>query len=272
MTTKASKRKIGYIKIYFHNNLKKSFYFTLVELLIVISIIAILAALLLPALKKVKDKGREIACVSNLRQINVALNNYSSDHNDFLPAPTWGFPTNVEGGYYSWTWTSRLVLCNYISQKIYYCPSGSSKIKDILYNEKLAKSGNYQMVHYGMNIFMYGVSGDVSGRRRYTRWQYILSPTKTVIAGDRTNIYDFAPTHIDGGSNYKYGFLMSVDPFGTSNMPHFRHTGGKANFIFGDGHGGNLNFNQCMEKYDTSWGGYTYWGYGTRNVQMPDPE
>jgi len=59
--------------------------FTLVELLVVIAIIAILAALLLPAMAAAKANSQRIACVSNLRQIGIAVRNYSIDYGGLIP-------------------------------------------------------------------------------------------------------------------------------------------------------------------------------------------
>ena len=65
--------------------------FTLVELLVVIAILAILLGLILPALAGARQAGRKAACVSNLRQIGIAMSGYAMDYNGFIPyGPTAG--------------------------------------------------------------------------------------------------------------------------------------------------------------------------------------
>jgi prepilin-type N-terminal cleavage/methylation domain-containing protein len=72
--------------------------FTLIELLVVIAVISILAALLLPSLGRAKSSGRRAACVSNLRQIGVAIHNYAQDREGRIPygptAPPYSHPAD----------------------------------------------------------------------------------------------------------------------------------------------------------------------------------
>jgi len=105
--------------------------FTLVELLVVISIIGILSGLLLPALSRAKESGRRANCVSNLRQVNLAIRLYADDWSDslpILPDPN-PYPNGV-GAYYKQLVKPYLGLAGDAAptERVFTCPS-DKKIK-----------------------------------------------------------------------------------------------------------------------------------------------
>lgn len=64
--------------------------FTLIELLVVVAVIVILAAILFPAFSRAREKGRQAACGSNLRQLGLAFTLYAQDNDEILPGATDG--------------------------------------------------------------------------------------------------------------------------------------------------------------------------------------
>jgi prepilin-type N-terminal cleavage/methylation domain-containing protein len=95
--------------------------FTLIELLVVIAIIAILGALLLPALLRAKSKGKITQCKNNLRQIGLGTTMYVGDFGRYPPYQIWfGVKSTVMP--VSWANCIRPYTANYWTNALYLCP------------------------------------------------------------------------------------------------------------------------------------------------------
>ena len=106
--------------------------FTLIELLVVIAIIAILAAILFPVFAQAREKARQTACVSNLRQIGLAFGMYTEDYDERLPDRR-DLKVSLPTGFHPWsTWPltdprggwAEIVMEPYVKNPdIWSCPS-----------------------------------------------------------------------------------------------------------------------------------------------------
>src|SRR5437773_4850999 len=112
--------------------------FTLLELLVVMAIIAILAAMLLPALAMAKEKARSIFCLNNVRQIGIAMTIYADDHNDLLVPAEYnasngakfreGWPTILFNHQYLPAEKSPDYNTVSAGKSVFRCPSGSPRV------------------------------------------------------------------------------------------------------------------------------------------------
>ena len=191
--------------------MKKGF-FTLIELLLVISIIAILASLLLPALNNAKKNGQRISCSSAMRQNAMASLSYTLDYNDYFP-PTVDYRNGfMEPGMIP---QRMLVSLQYVTEKTMKdgCPSYPAAIAKywnicgFLYNGYMG-SINASGIPNTVNCTSYG----------YCRISKLLSPSRKIMWTDAKN--DLWLWFVTIDEDYHIGWW---------------HSNG-ANFAFFDGH------------------------------------
>jgi len=217
--------------------------FTLVELLVVMAIIAILAALLMPALVRARIAARSVNCKNNLRQIGMAVEMFMTNHNEL-------YPPVCNGAFLKFWWGTRLGYAKdapvdrskgYLAE---YLAGGEIGMCPQFVPERFELVAAGATAGYAYNSFYIGGNGaDVLPD--WSNWPgmpakggEVANPAQTILFCDSATINNiFSPTRM------RENWLLDPPslnfnpppPYLPQPVVHFRH-GGKANVLFGDGH------------------------------------
>jgi len=233
------------------SNMVKPRAFTLIELLVVIAIIALLMAILMPALQRVKEQGKKVVCSNNLRQISLSLNMYGSDNDGKLPLNQSGW----------WLWdiaysTSDYIIASGGDRKTFYCPSDRLKTPDMaclwqfsqdipfgtrhgVVPEPTTNRGSYYRVtsYFWMMDTVDGRSNQPEGipKKVWVKMLTCKQPAATDLVTDATlsdgsDAKTASFTEVEGGSWYRWQLYDS-----TNHLTHGDRPVG-SNILFVDGH------------------------------------
>ena len=235
--------------------------FTLIELLVVIAIIAILAAILFPVFARVREKARQISCLSNEKQLSLAFLQYNQDYDELYPS---GVDYNQGSG-----WAGE--ISSYVkSTGVYHCPDDPT-------TQQVVAGVTLYPVSYALNFAAAGVN--------LAQWYAPASTTiLTEIQGSVVNVSDTletgTPHHsmtdfsdnlvwVDGsvGAYTASGGIAAIGRYNTGGLadrnhspnsltslvggvetPGPRHTTG-ANWLMADGHAKYMNGNQVASRF-----------------------
>ncbi|MBU0610327.1 MAG: DUF1559 domain-containing protein [Armatimonadetes bacterium] len=189
--------------------------FTLIELLVVIAIIAILAAILFPVFARAREKARQSACLSNMKQIGLAMMSYAQDYDEQLSLSWYDADGSTDGtNGVDYTWRSA-VLPYAKNAQIFLCPS--KKMTSVFTGGlDMGDNGAYGIneVHWANVTSSEPPAGKGLGDIQY--------PAQCILFGETDGSQSFSNT--DGLDTHGYVFNGAT-----------RHNDG-ANFTYCDGH------------------------------------
>jgi prepilin-type N-terminal cleavage/methylation domain-containing protein/prepilin-type processing-associated H-X9-DG protein len=215
--------------------------FTLIELLVVIAVIAVLMAILVPALGRAREQAKRIKCFANMRQMGLAQQVYLQDYDYHLP-PSSCRITDPNGHWLR-------ILATFIHEDLLFqCPS--DRAKDFVdWDRPLLEQPDCRYSSYAVNALLDPVHYRYGARHnKYNRTTSIQHPQHCIWISeapdrDNFNLADHIhPETWEGSIDYAKQFIA-----------YDRHTG-TSNYLFVDGHVENLKIEQTYQ-----WPGVCYW-------------
>ncbi len=171
-----------------------------------VAIIAILAAMLLPALRQARERARQTVCINNLKQVGLAMFMYANDWDGYLPR------TYADSASLRW---ARMLYPKYAgSWNIFWCPS--------LAPRKSAMTASNSYITYGL-------------RRTYGSHALVSSGHLKLDRVSNPSTYAWVADTIRRANDRRQSFIFYGSQYGTDDFIHLRHDG-NASVLFLDGH------------------------------------
>jgi prepilin-type processing-associated H-X9-DG protein/prepilin-type N-terminal cleavage/methylation domain-containing protein len=210
---------------------------TLIELLIVIAIVAILAAIAIPTINGARQKAVEAKCISNLRQIGIAFQGYLSEHDNT-------YPDSIGGGS-SGRWVHA--LDDYVgadgqgyATEVFHCPRTPKA-------QYTTTPGGNAVGLYGFNDYVAG-SGNARARRKIVQ---IRNPSRLVIMAEHAFDRD-AGAHLSPDDPYPKSPRGAAANHQPGKTPAQAAENGRGNYLYADGHVETLSVWPGRDAFDPS--------------------